>query len=85
MKIKTFMFNTDYMNPYAGRQDGKHVYACDVRGINEEIDNTVNDFCKDKEVIEINVTTHVQGNNPPSTFMDVTVIYSQEINSNNAQ
>lgn len=83
-KIKYFTFYAYDINPYK-RQADAYACACSVFGASNQyteiIDNTINDFCKDKDVVDIRQSSHCQGNNPPSYFIDVMVIYREGSNA----
>lgn len=79
-KIKYFTFYAQDINPYM-RQSECNACASEAYGSSNQyteiVDNTINDFCKGKDVIDIRQSSHCQGNNPPRYFIDVMVIYKE--------
>ena len=69
LKQKTFIFNGYDVGIFNA---GKIHFDSNV--INEKIDN----FLKDKELVTINTTTFTRGNNPPTAGIVYTVIYRIE-------
>ena len=75
MEMKSFMFPAHKVNPYVRAYDD---YACSEGSCPEELmkmDKIVNDFCKGRQIVSIQKTSHCQGNNPPTYFIDITVLY----------
>lgn len=76
MKMKSFIFALSEVNPYVSSLDGHIAKSSPDNEYIEKMDKIVNDFCKGKNVVDIQKTSHCQGNNPPRYYLDITVLYN---------
>lgn len=70
VKVKTFIFSTMKFGKYDGQWDA--VWDSDV------IDPVVNEFLQGKELISMNTTSIVRGNNPPCNALVYTITYKEQ-------
>lgn len=75
MKIKTFLIEATEVVEYSEEKVKKTNGDLSYNLKPELLDNTINDFIKDKKIISISQNSFIKGNNPPTPILIYTIIY----------
>ena len=75
LKIKTFTFEDNDIFKYNENHYGEQKYISNTN----EIDYHINEFLNDKNIniIDIKINSIVKGNNPPTSILIYTIIYTE--------